>query len=105
MIDFQVDLGIVGYRPTGDFTSVHGQGPSWCRFLLHWDSSCFGVGFVDEVLGCPAVYQGGGVLFISIGSYNAYFDHDFLFAVVPGCSDSAGWVWFCNGFLPRVAVA
>jgi len=56
MIDCEVDLRVIGYRPAGDLTPVHRQNPSLGRFLLHWNSAGFGVGFVDEVLGCPAVY-------------------------------------------------
>jgi len=50
MIDCEVDLGVVGYRPAGDLAPVHSQDLSWCRFLLHWDSVCFGVSLVDKVL-------------------------------------------------------
>jgi len=56
MIDSEVDLGVVGDWPTGDLAPVHSQNPSWCRFLLHWDSACFGVSLVDKVLECPAVH-------------------------------------------------
>ena len=67
MIDREVELGVVGYQPTGNLASVHGQDPSWCCFLLHCNSACFGIGFVDKVLGCPIVHQGSGIMFFSIG--------------------------------------
>ena len=56
MIDCEVALGVVGYWPAGDLAPIHGQDPSWCYFLLYWDSTCFGISLVDKVLGYPAVY-------------------------------------------------
>lgn len=108
MVDGEVELGVMGYRPAGDLTSsVHSQDSSWCGFLLHWYSTGFGIGSVEKVFRCPTVYQGsGGGLFFPIGPLDLNLDHDFLFVVVPGCPDSVGQIFFLhNWFLPRVAAA
>jgi len=105
VVDGEVDLSVVGYRPASDLASIHSQDQSWCCFLLYRDSACFGVGSVDKILGCPTIHLGGGVRFFSIGSNDPYFDHNFILTVVPGCSYPVWMVWFRNGFLPQVVVA
>jgi len=107
MIDCEVDLSVVGYRPAGDLASVHGQDLSGYCFLLCVYSAGFRIHSINEVLGCSTVYQGSSGTFLAIGSLDPYFDRYFFLSVVSGCPDSVERFFFLfhNWLLPRVTVA
>jgi len=107
MVDRKVDLNLVGYRPTSDLASVHGQDSSGYCFLVYLYSAGFRKRSIDEVLGCSTVYQGCSGTLLAIGSLDPYFDHYFFLSVVSGCPDSEGRFFFLfrNWLLPRVTVA
>ena len=107
MVDREVDLSVVGYRPASDLVSVHGQDSSGYCFLLHLYSAGFRIRSINEVLGCSTVYQGCSGTFLAIGSLDPYFDLNFFLSVVSGFPDSLGrfFFFFRNWLLPQVTVA
>jgi len=107
MVDREVDLSVVGYRPASDLASVHGQDSSGYCFLLYLYSAGFCIRSIDEVLRCSTVYQGCSGTFLAIGSLDPYFNHYFFLSVISGCPDSVGrfFFFFRNWLLPRVTVA